>query len=100
VEDRGLQILTGGTEDILFVKDDVRASDVQLNPHGTLPKTQAVAAELIVAVNDIQLQAGPGHQQQKDEIALPAGDIRWLHPDRTLVNAGKQSARFICFEFH
>jgi len=100
VEDRGLQILTGGTEDILFVKDDVRVSDVQLNPDGMLPENQTVAAELIVAVSDIQLRAGPGHQQQEEVIALSAGDIRWLHPGRTLVNADNKSARFICLEFH
>ena len=98
-EERGLQILTGGTADILFVKDDVRVSDVQLNPHGALPKTQAAAAQLIVAVNDIQLQAEPDHQH-KGRIRLSAGDIRWLQPARTLLNSGPQSARFVCFEFH
>jgi hypothetical protein len=98
-EDRGLQVLAGGTEDILFARDDVRASDVQLNAHGTLPKTQAAAAELIVAVTDIHLQAGPGHQHG-GEIQLSAGGIRWLQPVRTLVNAGQQPARFISFLFH
>ena len=98
-EDRGLQILTGGTEDILFVKDGVRASDIELNPHGTLPKTQADAAQLIVAVTDVRLHAGPGHRQT-DEVHLSAGDIRWLQPARMLVNVGQQSARLVCFEFH
>lgn len=97
-EDRGLQILTGGTQDILFVRDDVRASDIQLNPQGTLPKLKTDAAQLIVTVSDVRLQAEPGHQQ-KDEVRLSAGDIRWMQPARTLVNAGKQPARFICFEF-
>ena len=98
-DDRGLQVLNGGTEDILFVKDRVRALDVQLNAAGTLPKTQAAAAELIVAVTEAHLQAAPGRHQQ-NEIHLLAGDIRWLQPARTLVNAGKQFARVICFEFH
>ena len=98
-EERGLKILDAGTQDILFVKDDVRASDVQLNPRGTLPKNQAAAAELIVAVGETQLQAGPAHQANT-EIHLSAGDIRWLQPARSIVNAGKQPARFIYFEFH
>lgn len=98
-EDRGLQILTGGVEDILFVKDDVRASDVQLNPHGVLPNSQAGAAELLVAVTDAELHAGSGHNH-KGQIHLSAGDVRWLQPAEKLINAGTQPARFISFEFH
>ena len=37
-EDRGLHILNGGTQDILFVKDGVRASEFQLNAGGVVPK--------------------------------------------------------------
>ena len=98
-EERGLQILDAGTQDILFVNDNVRASDVQLNPRGALPKDQVAKAELIVAVGETELQTGPAHQPKPD-IHLSAGDVRWLQPPRTLLNAGKQLARFIDFEFH
>ncbi len=98
-EDRGLQILNGGTEDILFVKDDARTSDVLLNPHGTLPKTKSAAAELIVAVTELSLQAGSGRGEEQ-QIDLMAGDIRWLRAAPSLVNVGARSARFICFQFH
>jgi len=37
-EDRGLHILNGGTRDILFAKDGVRVSDLELQPGGVVPK--------------------------------------------------------------
>src|SRR5579863_899339 len=37
-EDRGLHVLQGGTEDILFVKDGVRVSQVDLQIAGSVPK--------------------------------------------------------------
>jgi hypothetical protein len=97
-DDRGLQILNGGTQEILFVRDEARASDVQLNPHGALPQTKNGTAELIIAVSALNLQTGPGHQHS-GEIHLAAGDVRWLQPAATLVNTSHTSARFICFEF-
>src|SRR5271157_2532401 len=36
-EDRGLEILHGGTQEILFVKDGVRASEFDLQPGGKAP---------------------------------------------------------------
>jgi hypothetical protein len=97
--DRGLQILNGGTQEILFVKDDVRASDVQLNPQGTMPRADSAVAELIVAVREGRLQTGPD-DKHSGEFHLSAGDMRWLQPARPLVNTGRESAHFICFEFH
>ncbi len=98
-EERGLQILQGGTQEILFARNNARASDVQLNPHAALPKAQAVTAELIVAVDEARLRdvSGAG---AASPIQLSPGDVRWLQPPRALMNAGQKSTRLVCFEFH
>lgn len=38
-EERGLHILNGGTQDILFVQDGVRASELELHPAASCPNT-------------------------------------------------------------
>jgi quercetin dioxygenase-like cupin family protein len=98
-EDRGLHILNGGTEDILFVKDSVRTSEFQLNPAGLVPKHRDTGPCLIVAVTDLNLR---GEGEGKDgSIELKAGDIAWINRGliRTLTNAGPKNAKFITLEF-
>lgn len=95
-DERGLQILSGGTQDILFVKGGVRASDVQLNPGGTLPKDRHRAEQLIVAVTDSDLRIAA---RKSASMRLKAGDFRWMQVAGNILNAGKQPARFIIFEF-
>jgi quercetin dioxygenase-like cupin family protein len=98
-DSRGLQILEGGTQDILFVKDGVRVSDVQLNRGASLPKDRAAAALLIVAVNDVALSlhgAGQHGRTQK----MKAGGVQWVQGSVPVVNAATEAARFITFEFH
>ncbi|HEX6505958.1 MAG TPA: hypothetical protein VF011_22195 [Terriglobales bacterium] len=95
-DQRGLQILSGGTQDILFVKDGVRASDVQLNPGGTLPKDRHGTPQLIVAVSKCTLQTVPG---TKASMPLQAGDFRWMQVAHGLINSSKYPARFISFDF-
>ena len=97
-EDRGLHILNGGTEDILFVKDGVRTSDFQLNPGGVVPKHRDTGPCLIVAVSDLNLGS---ELKGNGAIQLKAGDIAWIKGGltRTLTNAAQQNARFITLEF-
>ncbi len=99
-EDRGLHILNGGTQDILFVKDGVRATDVQLNPGGVVPKHHHAGPHLVVAVTDLDLNSdveGKGASAVK----LKTGETAWVKGGftHTLTNAGKQNARFITLEF-
>ncbi len=99
-EDRGLHILNGGTQDILFVKDGVRASEFQLNPGGVVPKHHHAGPHLVVAVSDLNLRSdveGKGPSQ----IQLKAGDMAWVKGGvtHTLTNAGQQNAKFITLEF-
>jgi quercetin dioxygenase-like cupin family protein len=95
LDDRGLQVLEGGTQEILFVKDGVRVSDVQLNPGATLAKDRQAAAQLMVSVTAVELQTSPRTRSR----ALKAGDVLWLPASQPVHNSGKQAARFIVFEF-
>jgi quercetin dioxygenase-like cupin family protein len=100
-EERGLRVLEGGTQEILFVKDGVRVSDVQLQPGGVVPKHHHAGPHLVVAVTDLELRSdvegkGSSNIQQK------TGDIGWVPggSTHTLTNMGKLPARFITLEFH
>jgi hypothetical protein len=103
-EDRGLQVLEGGTQDILMVQDGVRISDVSLNVGATLPRDRHASAELLVSLSDFVLSISihsPG-------LHMRPGDIQWFDATHRLHNAAASSladdsrrkARFILFEFH
>jgi len=99
-EDRGLHILNGGTQDILFVKDGVRASDLELQPGGVVPKHHHNGPHVVIAVTDLDLRSdveGKGPSQ----VQLKAGDAAWVKggATHTLTNIGKQNAKLITLEF-
>ena len=99
-EERGLHILNGGTQDILFVKDGARASELQLQPGGVLPKHHHADPHLVVAVTDLNLRSdveGKG----ASNVQLKAGDIAWVKGGftHTLTNVGQQNAKLITLEF-
>jgi|SRR5579872_3644906 len=100
-EERGLHVFTGGTQDVIFVQDGVRASEVDLQPGATLPSHHHAGPHLVVAITDLEIRSDvegkgpmPGH--------LKSGDVKWLPGDytHTLTNVGKQEAKFITLEFH
>jgi len=99
-EERGLHILNGGTEDILFVKDGARASELQLQPGGVLPKHHHAGPYLVVAVTDIDLRSEV-EGKATSSVQLKAGDVLWQKGGLThaLTNAGKQNAKLITVEF-
>lgn len=99
-EDRGLHILNGGTRDILFVKDGARATDLQLNPGGVVPKHHHAGPHLIVAVTDLFLR-GDIEGKAPAQVQLQAGEVAWEKGSltHTLTNIGKQNARLITLEF-
>ena len=99
-EERGLHILNGGTQDILFVKDGVRTSELELQPGGVVPRHHHAGPHLVVAVTDLDLRSdveGKGASPAQ----LKAGDIAWVPGgfSHTLTNVGKQNAKFITVEF-
>jgi quercetin dioxygenase-like cupin family protein len=99
-EDRGLETFPGGTKQILFVKDAIRVSEVELQPGATIPKHHHTGPHLLVAVSDLDLRSDvegqgpmPGHFKSGDSKWLPGG---YSH---TLTNSGKQPAKFVTLEF-
>ena len=99
-EDRGLDVLTNGTKQILFVKDDIRATEFELQPGGVVPMHHHAGPHLMVAVSDLDLRSDvegqgpmPGH--------FKSGDFKWLpgNYSHTLTNTGGKLAKFITLEF-
>ena len=100
-EERGLSVLERGTKDILFVKDGVRVSEIELQPGGMIPSHHHDGPHLLVAITDLEMRSDvegqgpmPGH--------FKAGDVKWLPGGytHTLTNVGKQPAKFVTLEFH
>ena len=96
-----MHILEGGTHDILFVKDGVRASEIILQPGATLPKHHHTGPHLLVAVSDLQIRSDVVGQGPMLGY-FKSGDVKWLPGgySHTLTNVGKAEAKFITLEFH
>lgn len=99
-EERGLHILNGGILDFLFVKDGVRAADLQLNPGGVVPKHHHNGPHVVIAITDLNLRTdiqGKGSAT----VQMKAGEAAWVKGDVThsVTNVGSQTARLITLEF-
>lgn len=99
-EERGLHILEKGTQDILFVKDGVRVSEVELQPGGMIPSHHHKGPHLLVALTDLAVRSDvegqgpmPGH--------FKSGEVKWLPGGytHTLTNVGPHPAKFVTLEF-
>jgi len=99
-EERGLDVLQGGTKQVLFVNDGVRVSMIELQPGGVFPNHHHKGPHLLVAVTDLDLRSDvegqgpmPGH--------FKAGESKWLPGgySHTVTNAGHQPAKFVTVEF-
>jgi beta-alanine degradation protein BauB len=99
-EDRGLDILQGGTKEILFVKDGVRVSEFELQPGATIPKHHHPGPRLLVAVSDLALRSDNAGEPAVT-LAMTTGESKWLPGDysRTLTNTGQHLAKFVTLEF-
>jgi len=99
-EDRALNILPGGTQHILFVKDAVRVSEFELQPGGTVPTHHHAGPELVVPLTDYELRSDVAG---KSPVAISAktGDSSWIPGGytHTLTNIGRSPARFVTLEF-
>ena len=99
-EERGLHILPGGTQDILFVQDGVRVSEVDLQPGATIPRHHHVGPHLVVAVTDVDLRNNVEGKSPAD-VHFNSGDVKWVPGGftHTVTNAGKNPAKFVTLEF-
>jgi hypothetical protein len=103
---RGLDILEGGTSQILFVDDGVRATEFELQPKAAIPARSHSRPLLLVAVTDLDLYTNDPRTHGPPEAApsvrhFNSGTSTWLplgfrHP---IVNAGPHNAKFVTLEF-
>jgi quercetin dioxygenase-like cupin family protein len=99
---RGLDILQGGTAEILFVQDGIRATEFELQPGGVVPTHHHPGPHLLVAVTDFDL-----HEHHVNDVHPPdlahfmAGQVQWLPGgySSSLINTGKTPAKFVTLEF-
>jgi beta-alanine degradation protein BauB len=101
-EERGLDILMGGgTKDIMFVKDGVRVTEIDLNPGADLPSHHHIGPHLVVAITDLDLR-NDIKGQSPTTLHLKSGEVKWIPGNLThsVTNVGKQQAKLITLEFH
>ncbi|MBZ5613721.1 MAG: hypothetical protein LAO23_06905 [Acidobacteriia bacterium] len=99
-EESGEKTFAGGRIKILFVKDGVRVSEVNLEPGAVVPSHRHDGPYLLVAITDLDLRSdveGMGPMPGK----FQSGDVKWLPGGytHTLTNVGKSSSRFVTVEF-
>ena len=99
-DDRSLQVLHGGTQQILFVKDGVRVSETELQVAGSVPRHHHAHPHLVIAVTDLLLRndvVGKG----ASNVEMKSGDIKWIEAGIThsLTNVGTSNAKFVTLEF-
>ncbi|MFZ0958578.1 MAG: hypothetical protein WAN60_19715 [Candidatus Sulfotelmatobacter sp.] len=95
-EDRGLDILQGGTRQVLFVKDGIRVTEFELQPGGVVPMHHHAGPHLLVAVSDLEIRSEaevPDH--------FKSGDAKWFPGgySHSITNVGSHPAKFVTLEF-
>lgn len=99
-EDRGLHVLHGGTQEVLFVKDGARVSEIELQIAGSLPKHHHTGPHLVIALTDLEFRNDVAGKPPVN-VELKAGDIKWIEGGftHTLTNVGRSEAKFVTVEF-
>jgi hypothetical protein len=94
-EDRALETFPGGTQQIFFVKDAIRASEFELQPGASVPARPGSGPVLLIAVNDLDISASPTPSH------LDSGTSAWLTQGlkRPIVNPAHTQAKFVTLEF-
>ncbi len=99
-EDRGFDILQGGTKQVLFVKDGIRVTEFELQPGGVVPMHYHAGPHLLVAVSDLEIRSDvQGQGPMRGD--LKSGESKWLpgNYSHSITNTGKQPAKFVTLEF-
>jgi quercetin dioxygenase-like cupin family protein len=99
-EDRGLAILQGGTQEILFIKDNVRVSEFELQPGGVIPMHHHNGPHLLVAVTDLDLRSNV-QAQPPTPAHFKSGEVKWVPGgfSHTVTNIGHHPAKLVTLEF-
>lgn len=98
--ERGLEVLDRGTVQTLFVKDGLRANDVELRAGGALPLHTHSGPHLVVAITDLEVRS---EAKGKPAVVIrkQAGEFDWIPAGvtHTITNVGKSGIRFVSIEF-
>ena len=97
-KDSGEETSGGMHGKILFVKDGVRVSQIELSAKSAMPKNGHDGPLLLVAVTDLELGPNADGKGSPGK-ALKPGDLWWSDGPSTVVNAGTGPARFVILEF-
>jgi quercetin dioxygenase-like cupin family protein len=105
-KDRALEPFPGGTQQILFVKDGIRASEFELQPGAVVPLYHHKGPHLLVAVSDLDIRSdvhsdAPGGPQGPMPGHFKSGDSKWLpgNYSHTITNTNTKPAKFVTLEF-
>jgi hypothetical protein len=112
-EDRGLTVLTGGTQQVVFVKDGIRATEFELQPGGVVPTHHHTGPHLLIAVSDLDIrsdlqgdgQADVQSNKKAPQVLMPShfksGDSKWFlgNYSHSITNTGAKPAKFVTLEF-
>jgi quercetin dioxygenase-like cupin family protein len=99
-DEHSLHVLHGGTQEVLFVKDGVEVSEVDLQIAGVQPRHHHAKAELVVALTDLELRNDVvGGKPSNFE--MKAGEVRWITGgfDHTVTNVGEGPAKLVTLQF-
>ncbi|MGA8272769.1 MAG: hypothetical protein WB919_14505 [Candidatus Sulfotelmatobacter sp.] len=101
-EDRALITFEGRTQQILFVKDAIRVSELELEPGAVIPMHHHAGPHLLVAVNDLDLHEKFSNDVHPIDIGnLKSGECKWLSGNysHAITNTGPKLAKFVTLEF-
>lgn len=90
----------GGAEEVLFVKDGVRVSRVELQTAGFEASHHHAGPHLVIAVTDLTLRS-EAPDKTASNIDLKAGEVKWIGGNitHTVTNVGSQPAKLVSLEF-
>jgi quercetin dioxygenase-like cupin family protein len=99
-DSHSLHVLHGGTEEVLFVKDGVKVSEVELQIAGVEPKHRHAKAELMIALTDLVFRNDVVGQSPSN-LEMKSGDVKWIEGGftHTVTNVGQGPAKFVTLEF-
>lgn len=95
-----MHVLHGGTEEVLFVKDGVLVSEVELQIAGVEPKHHHAKAELVIALTDLELRNDVVGKTTSN-FEMKSGEVRWLEGGvvHTVTNVGQGPAKYVSLQF-
>ena len=90
----------GGAAEVLFAKDGVRVSRVELETAGFEAKHHHAGPHLAIALTDLTLRS-EAPDKAASNIEMKAGEVKWIAGDitHTVTNVGSQPAKLVSLEF-